>query len=720
MAEQPPGSAPPQQRVRDRNGRALAIAPGRPLPIGASETRRGLNFAVFSRHATAVTLVLFASGQHEPVLEVPLDAVFHRTGDLWHVEIEGLDTGTRYGWRADRQPVPNDGVHRFDAAQALLDPYAPAITGAPEWGVRVRRAGEPPDQPLALRRSLYLRHEFDWDHIRPPRLPLHDKIIYELHVRGFTRHPSSDVAHPGSYRGLVEKIPYLQALGVTTVELLPVYDFDELDSPFINPETGEQLKNFWGYNPIAFFAPKASYAVQGRSGAQVAEFKELVREFHRAGIEVFLDVVFNHTAESAGKPDDPTYSFRGLDNATYYILDPKTGAYRDFSGCGNTLNCNHPVVRGLIIDALRYWVAETHVDGFRFDLASVLGRGRDGEVLANPPLLERIAGDPVLAESMLIAEAWDAAGLYQVGRFPAWGRWAEWNGPYRDEVRRFVRGEVGLAGALAARLTGSADLFQRSGRSPCHSINFVTCHDGFTLADLVAYDRKHNDANGEGNRDGLDENFSWNCGVEGPTDEAEILALRRRQMRNMLTILMLSQGTPMLLAGDELGRTQRGNNNAYCQDNEISWIDWTLLDTNRDLFRFVQTLIAFRRAHSILRRPDFLTGAGTAEHPRPDVIWHGTRPDSPDWTPDARVLALQLTGEHAPQPDCDIYFAVNAWQEDLVFALPPPPDGTRWVRVVDTALPSPDDIRAAGEEAELLGQDQYTVQTRACVVLRSK
>ena len=703
----------------DRSGRSLRVLPGHPLPFGAADTRAGLNFAVFSSHATAMTLVLFAPGEEIPLLEVPLDPDVHRTGHVWHVELEGVEAGTRYGWRADRQPVRRDRLHRFDPADVLIDPYATALSGGSVWGQVEGRAGAATPGVYPRRRSLDVRAPIDWEGTRPPRVPLADKVIYELHVRGFTRHPSARVAHPGTYLGLVEKIPYLVELGVTTVELLPVYEFNELENPARDPRTGERLHNFWGYSPICFFAPKAAYAVRGRNGGQVAELKTLVRELHRAGIEVLLDVVFNHTAEGALPPGAPALSLRGLDNAVYYLLDPESGAYLNYSGCGNTLNCNHPVVRNLIIDALRYWVAEMHVDGFRFDLASILGRGRDGEVLANPPLLERIAADPVLADATLIAEAWDAAGLYQVGTFPAWGRWAEWNGPFRDQVRHFVRGDGGFTRALAARLAGSADLFERSGRVPAHSINFVTCHDGFTLADLVAYDRKHNDANGEGNRDGHDDNVSWNCGTEGPTADAEINALRARQVRNLLTLLLLAQGTPMLLAGDELGRTQGGNNNAYCQDNAISWVDWDLLATHRDLFRFVKTLIAFRRAHPVLRQDDFLTGAPRDGRLRPDVSWHGVRLGEPDWGPDSRALAMHLAGEYARTPDCDVYLAANAWREDLEFELSAPVSSSHWLLVVDTAAPSPRDIAQPGSEVALADQTRLTVRAHSCIVLRS-
>ena len=704
--------------VRDALGRELRALPGRPLPFGVTETRLGLNFAVFSKHATAMTLVLFGRRRDEPVLELPLDDDTNRTGHVWHVELAGLDPGTRYGWRAARTG-PDGAVHRFDPDAVLIDPYATALTGSSRWGVVEPRVGEPAASRWPRRRSLYVDTDFDWDGTRPPRIPLEDKVIYELHVRGFTRHPSSGVTHPGTFAGLIEKIPYLRELGVTSVELLPVYEFNELETGAVDPSTGQRLLNYWGYSPLCFFAPKASYASFGFDGAQVTEFRTMVREFHRAGLEVLLDVVFNHTAEAPLPPGTPPLSLKGLDNATYYLVDSETGAYRDFSGCGNTLNCNHPVVRQLIIDALRYWVAEMHVDGFRFDLASILGRGQTGEVLANPPVLERIANDPVIADATIIAEAWDAAGLYQVGTFPSFQRWAEWNGPFRDDLRHFVRGDAGFSAALASRLAGSADIFAHSGRTPSHSINFVTCHDGFTLADLVSFNEKHNWANGEENRDGHNDNVSWNCGTEGPTDDPAVRALRARQQRNLLTLLFCSQGTPMLVAGDEFGRTQRGNNNAYCQDNEISWLDWSLLDTNHDLFRFTKLLIAFHTTHPVLGHRNYLTGEPRGPLGRPDVAWHGVTLGQPDFGPGSRTLAMHLAGEHAPEPDCDIYLAANAWEEDLVFALPAPPPGRRWVRVVDTSEPSPRDIAEPGRERRLDSPHHLRVRARSVVVLRS-
>ncbi|HVN85837.1 MAG TPA: glycogen debranching protein GlgX [Candidatus Binatia bacterium] len=707
------GRTQPRGQARIAEGK-FEVSAGRPLPLGVSRTRQGLNFSVVAGHATAATLVTFAPQRHDPLAEFPLDPAFHRTGDVWHVAVSGLDDGARYGWRMDCQPPRADRLHRFDPTHMLIDPYARALSGGCDWRRRPPRTGEPAGT-RPQRRSMFIEDAFDWQHVRPPRTALQDKIIYEAHVRGLTIHPSSGVAHPGTYRGLIERIPFLKDLGVTTIELLPVYEFDENELERRNPVTGDPLVNVWGYNPICFFAPKAGYASDGRNGHQVAEFKEMVREFHRAGLEVILDVVFNHTAEGR----DRCVSLRGLDQCVYYMLDPVTGEDLNYSGCGNTLNCNHPIVRTMIIDALRYWVAEMHVDGFRFDLASILGRGQRGEVLANPPLLERIAFDPVLADATLIAEAWDAAGLYQVGSFPAWGRWAEWNGPFRDDVRRFVRGEPGLAGRLASRLAGSSDLFQASGREPCHSINFVTCHDGFTLADLVSYDRKHNEINGEGNRDGSDHNFSWNCGHEGPTNDRGVTALRARQTRNFLTVLLLSQGTPMLLAGDEFGRTQRGNNNAYCQDNDVTWVDWGLLEQHADLFRFTKNLIAFRRAHSVLRRRDYLSGRGTAGRPRSDVAWHGIRLGQPDWSPSSQALAMHLAGEHAPSPDCDVYFAANNSPADAEFELPSPPQGSRWLRVVDTAQASPDDIAEPGRESRVT-QGHYRVKAFSCIVLRSE
>ena len=639
-------------------GAYLCIDRGAALPLGATPVAGGINFAIFSQHATHAWLGLFRPGQNKPFEEIALDPGTNRTGHIWHIWLEGLQPDTLHAWRMDMRPNPNPAIHRFDPSVWLLDPYARVLVGGEQWGVASRRLCGLPGE------------HFDWRGDRPLNTPLEKTIIYELHVRGYTRHPSSGVSAPGTYLGLTEKIPYLKELGITAVELMPVYEFEEADTDRVNPFTGQRLLNLWGYHPIAFFAPNASFASRQAPGAAVAEFKEMVRRFHDAGIEVILDVVFNHTAE--GDERGPTLSFRGIDNSVYYLLD-SNGRYLNFSGCGNTLNCNHPVVRSLINDCLHYWVMEMHVDGFRFDLASILGRGKTGEPLPDPPLLERLAYDPVLANTKLIAEAWDAAGLYQVGTFPAWGRWAEWNGRYRDDVRRFVRSDPGLVPALAERLKGSPDLYARSGRKAQHSINFVTCHDGFTLADLVSYNHKHNEANGEDNRDGADENFSWNCGVEGPTDDPEILALRRRQMKNFLLLLLSSGGVPMLLAGDEFARTQKGNNNAYCQDNEIGWVDWRLADANADLLEFVRSLVRFRRAHELFARIDWATeqARGAAR-----IRFHGVRLHQPDWSHHSRSLAMEACwrGER-------IFLIANAYWEPLCFQLPP---DTAWLVRFDT------------------------------------
>ncbi len=702
-------------------------ARGRSLPLGVTALAGGINFALLCRHGTSVRLVLAALDTAEPLAEIELDPRKNRTGDHWHVLVAGLPPTFRYGWGVDG---PKGRMHRFNPAIVLLDPGATGLVDGNVWGKSAslglkwqpadlsRPAGGAAPSPAgsSVPRSLFYRRAFDWREDAPPLVPLEDSVIYELHVRGFTCHPSSGVSQPGTFAGLIEKIPYLQQLGVTAVELLPVHEFDETDCPFSNPITGERLRNLWGYNSIAFAAPKGAYAASGPEHGQVTEFREMVRAFHAAGLEVILDVVFNHTGE--GDDRGKTYSFRGLDNELYYMLGPD-GRYLNFSGCGNTINCNHPVVRDLIMTCLRFWVAEMHVDGLRFDLASVFGRDSDGTVLVEPPIVESIAEDGVMSDTKLIAEPWDAGGLYQVGRFPGGRRWSEWNGRYRDDVRRFWRGDTGMAGALATRLCGSSDLYQASGRLPRHSINFVTCHDGFTLADLVAYNFKHNEANGEYNRDGLDENFSWNCGVEGPTNDPEIRGLRRRQAKNLLATLLLSQGVPMLLAGDEFLRTQRGNNNAWCQDNDIGWVDWTLAGTNADFLRFAREMIALRRRHPALRRRGFFRGRG--DRGEPDVVWHGVRPFFPDFTYPSRTLAYALDGRQTGrEPDRDFYVACNAWSESLPFRIPPSPSGRPWRRAVDTALASPLDIGPPDEGPQVPAGNVYPVAKFSMIVLISE
>lgn len=691
--------------------------PTRPTPLGATLVPGGVRFAIFSRHATRVWLELFDSDRDaEPTARILLDSERHRTGDIWSVVVEGIGVGQLYAYRVEGPYDPSAG-HRFNAHKLLLDPYTRAVTGTFDWDLSDARGFEPssPNGDLTAStvdsgggcpKCIVLEDDFDWEGDRPPRVRMHDTVIYELHVRGFTLDPSSEVAHPGTFRGLAEKIPYLQQLGITAVELLPIQEFDERENPRPNPETGELLGNYWGYSTVCFFAPESRYSGAGQRGEQVREFKELVKALHRGGIEVILDVVFNHTSE--GDETGPTLCFRGLDNSIYYMLEEDRRRYRNYTGCGNTLNCNHPLVRDFILDCLRYWVLEMHVDGFRFDLASVLGRSQDGRIMANPPLVERIAEDPVLRDCKIIAEAWDAAGAYQVGSFPG-ERWAEWNGRYRDDIRQFWRGDPGMVSSLATRLAGSADLYQGSGRTPLHSINFVTCHDGFTLADLVTYSRKRNWANGEQNRDGTEENLSWNCGVEGPTADAGILRLRDRQLRNFLATLLLSQGVPMLLAGDERRRTQRGNNNAYCQDNEVSWLSWGPDSDHPWLLRFVSGLIALRKRFPELRRSTFFTGDITSQG-RPDISWHGPRLGAVDWSEQSRSLACWLNATP------DLYLIFNASESAMEFELPALSGGA-WRRLVDTADESGEVAleRGDAQAAELF--TSYAACARSLVVL---
>ncbi len=699
-------------RTCEFSGVKLAVWSGHPLPLGATRTEAGINFSVVSAGAVSLSIVFFASGIQDACFELELDPVQNRTGDVWHALVSGLPEGIRYGYRADGPHDPAQGLF-FDRRIVLSDPWAVAITGGAVWGRPLVREGRGTHHSDYLRRCFLPEREFDWQGDRPLNRPLSETIIYELHVRGYTIHHSAAAAHPGTFRGLTEKIPWLVSLGVTAVELMPVNEFDEEAGVRINPETGERLVNYWGYNTCAFFAPKASYASSALTGGQVNEFREMVREFHKAGLEVILDVVFNHTGE--GGAGGPVISFKGLDNNVYYMLD-EAGGYRNYSGCGNTMNCNHPRVRRLIMDCLHYWVAEMHVDGFRFDLASVLGRDSQGNVLVNPPVLEEIAQDPVLASTKIIAEAWDAAGLYQVGSFPAWGRWAEWNGRYRDDVRRFLRGDTGSAGPLATRIAGSSDLYADDGRSPQHSINFVTCHDGFTLHDLVSYERKHNLGNGEDDRDGENHNISCNHGTEGPTERKGVRRLRRRQARNAIVIMMLSQGTPMLLAGDEFLRTQLGNNNAYCQDNEISWVDWSLAESEKEQVGFCRAMISVRKRFASLRRDRFFTGVPEGGSPIPDISWHGRKPGLPEFESGLPFLAFLLAGcvvNGRREPA--IYAVFNSSGRPRWCTLPASPDGA-WYIKADTARGR---VHQDGAEPLLPG-DRVRVRMQAALVLVSQ
>ncbi len=705
---------------------------GKPLPFGATLTGRGTQFAVFSRNATAVSLLLFSDPEDAtPVAEIALDPKLNKTGDVWHVEVEGAGPGTYYLYRVDGPYLPEKG-HRFNPNKLLLDPYVKAVTGNFTWNFADARGFDPksPDEDLSFSKTpdaagmpkgIVVADDFDWQGDRPLCRPLRFSVIYETHVRSLTLHPGSGVKHPGTFRGVIEKIPYLTDLGVTAIELLPVQEFDELETTRTNPRTGERLQNYWGYSTISFFAPKGRYSSSGAVGEQVSEFKEMVRELHRAGIEVILDIVFNHTAE--GDETGPTLCYRGLDNSIYYILDRDKRFYKNFSGCGNTLNCNHPLVRTLIIDCLRYWVMEMHVDGFRFDLGSVLGRDSDGAIMENPPILERIAEDPVLRDTKIIAEAWDAAGAYQVGSFPG-GRWAEWNDRFRDDVRRFWRGDDGAVPNLATRLAGSSDLYLRDGRKPFHSINFVTSHDGFTLNDLVSYAKKHNEENGEENSNGFEHNLSCNYGVEGETKNPAVEAVRNRQVKNFLLTLMLSLGTPMLLGGDEFRRSQAGNNNPYCQNNEISWYDWGLLEKHADVHRFCRELVAFRRRHLAFLRPEFYSGKDSSHNRIPDIAWYNEDAEPSEWDPGMESLALMIDGNKADtesdRDDNDVFMMLNASPKDMLFFVAPvPPGKSAWHRAIDTSLPSPRDIVEPGTEERLL-KDTYRVVSRSAVVLLSK
>jgi isoamylase len=697
----------------------FATEPGLPLPFGATVTPDGVNFAVFSRHATAVSLVLFVNDGKDTInsqtVELQLDPVLNKTGDVWHILVDGTIHNFTYCYRVNGPHDPTGTGLYFDPDTLLLDPYARALTNGEQWGGDGSRRAN--TRSSFERRCLVVTEHFDWEGDRPLNIPLKDSIIYELHVRGFTIHQCSGVAHPGTYRGLTEKIPYLQRLGITAVELMPVWEFNENENVNRDP-TGRLLKNYWGYSPLAFFAPKASYASNGYLGTQVREFKEMVKALHRAGIEVILDVVFNHTAE--GDSSGPTLSFRGLGNTIYYLLDPVTREYLNFSGCGNTLNCNHPLVRQLIMDCLHYWVIEMHVDGFRFDLASILGRDRNGIPLSNPPMVEKIAEDPILAKTKIIAEAWDAAGLYQVGSFSTSPRWAEWNGRFRDDVRTFMCGRKDTVSTLATRIAGSSDLYGQHSKRPFNSINLVTSHDGFTLYDLVSYNRKHNQDNRENNHDGSDHNISWNSGKEGETKSEQIQSLRLRRIRTFGVILFLSQGVPMLVAGDEFGRSQKGNNNAYCQDNEISWIDWRLAETNHALQRFFQELIALRKRHAIFRRPDFFPSPqqGSVR----EISWQSTRRDEEDWSPTCRTLAFFLHGGNGNgKHDDDFFVMLNGHRDQpAVFEVPPPPQVQQWLQIIDTAAAPPDDI-VDERKGKLLGQGpSVVVAPMAAVVLVSK
>jgi glycogen operon protein len=658
---------------------------------------------VFAKHAELIELLLFDDrGAAAPSQVIPLDSKSHRSYHYWHVFVPDVRPGQVYAYRAHGPFAPERGL-RFDAEKVLLDPYSLAVA-VPDAYDRAAATRRGKNTAVAMKSVVADPGRYDWGDDAPIRRRFVETIIYELHVRGFTRHPSSGVtaATRGTYAGLIEKIPYLKDLGITAVELLPVFQFDPQDAP-------AGRVNYWGYQPVSFFAPHHAYSSRQDPLAVLDEFRDMVKALHRAGIEVILDVVFNHTTE--GGQNGPTLCYRGLANEVYYILDRDRSRYADYTGCGNTLNANQPIVRRLILDSLRYWVAEMHVDGFRFDLASILSRDESGQPLPNPPVIWDIESDPLLAGTKLIAEAWDAAGLYQVGGF-AGDAWQEWNGRFRDDVRRFLKGDRGQVPRMAAKLLGSPDVYAHKEREAEHSINFVTCHDGFTLNDLVSFNDKHNEANGQDNRDGADDNASWNSGVEGPSSDAAVEALRNRQVKNFFLLELLAAGTPMLLMGDEVRRTQHGNNNAYCQDNEISWFDWGLLERHADVRRFVAILNAFRQ-----RRDVVANGAPASLNQllqRAKIQWHGVSLDAPDWSEHSHSFAFTIESLRARFL---FHGMVNAYWEPLTFAVPTlPADDRRWRRCIDTALASPDDI-AHWEDAPDVTANVYVVQPRSIALL---
>ncbi len=695
-----------------RGLKEIEVSIGVAQPLGATCTANGVNFSIYSEHATGVTLLLFDSHQaRTPAHEIVLNALDHKSFHFWHCHVAGVGPGQVYAYRMDGPFDPSGTGLRFNRNKVLIDPYALGNTNS-LWD-RYSAVGPEDNVATSMRSVVIDPTAYDWEGDRPLNIPLSETVIYEMHVRGFTKSPSSNVRHPGTFSGVIEKIPYLKSLGVTAVELLPIFDFDETQILRVGP-SGQLLTNYWGYDPYGHWAPQSSFCVSPHLGAHLNEFRNMVKALHRAGIEVILDVVFNHTTE--GNQNGPTISFRGQANEAYYMLSPADPQYYlDFSGCGNSFNANHPVVTKYIVECLEYWVTEHHVDGFRFDLGAVLSRGPDGAEMAAPPALWNIELSRVLWDTKMIAEAWDPGGLYEVGRFPG-ERWPQWNGPFRDCVRKFIKAEPGLVGTLATRIAGSSDLFGPSSEMPTNSINFVTCHDGFTLNDLVSYEHKHNEANGEGNRDGSDDNHSWNCGIEGPTDDPEVERLRERQIRNFAAILLLSRGVPMLVAGDEFRRTQLGNNNAYCQDNELSWVSWDLAECHAGLLRFWRQMIAFRKRFATFRQPNFFPADQVNERGLPHVAWHGCKLGEPGWNdPFARTLAFTLAGLEGTD---DLHVILNMFWESVDFELPSIP-GRRWVRAVDTMLPSPDDILDPGDEVPV-DSSTYHAGERSVVVLISQ
>jgi isoamylase len=676
------------------------LQPGRSHPLGATLLDGGVNFCVFSHNCTSIELLLFDSHEDStPSRVIPFDPEINRTFYYWHIFIEGIKSSQLYGYRVKGPYNPPLGL-RYDGEKVLIDPYARAVMYGDNYS---RQAAQMPGDNCgqAMKSVVVDSRDYDWEGDTTLQRPFSQMVVYEMHVAGFTRHQNSGVVPGlrGTYAGLIDKIPYLKELGVNAVELLPIQQFDEQD--VIPP-----LKNYWGYNPVVFFAPHRGYSSNKSPVGPVEEFKDMVKAFHQEGIEIILDVVFNHTAE--GDQFGPTLSFRGFENGAYYILThPDRSKYADYSGTGNSIFGNHSIIRRMIIDCLRYWVQVMHVDGFRFDLASVLTRDKFGNPLADPPILWEIESDPVLAGTKIIAEAWDAAGLYQVGSFIG-HRWAEWNGQYRDDVRSFIKGDPTTVIKFGERIGGSRDLYPQPNREPNRSVNFITAHDGFTLNDLVSYNHKHNYMNGEFNQDGHNYNYSWNCGIEGLSDDPKIEAIRNRQTKNLITILMLSQGTPMLLMGDEVRRTQKGNNNAYCHDNEISWFNWDDLRRHEAMLRFTKNMIQFYHKHPLFHAEMYWSLPGG-----PEIYWHGVKLGEADWASNSHTLAFELIH---PEFNEHLHVMVNAYWESLDFELPPLLAGKTWYRVIDTSLPTPQDFSVPA--IPLSDQKRiYNVYSRSVVLL---
>ena len=666
---------------------------------GATAIPGGVNFTVHSNQATSCELLLYHKDESEPFAVLPFPE-HYRIGNVYSMIVFKLNISEfEYAYRLDGPYEPENGII-FDKSKVLLDPYAKAVTGQRIWG----KVKDP------VYRARVVKDDFDWGDFKQPYLPMEDLIIYELHVRGFTKDLSSGVMHPGTFEAIKEKIPYLKELGVNAVELMPIFEFDETrDRREIN---GEVLLDYWGYNPISFFAPNSSYTAQTEYNREGAELKSLIKLLNENGIEVFLDVVFNHTSE--GNEKGPYISFKGFDNNIYYMLTPE-GYYYNFSGCGNTLNCNHPIVQQMILECLRHWVMTYRVDGFRFDLATILGRNEDGSPMNKPPILQSLAFDPILGKVKLIAEAWDAGGLYQVGSFPSWNRWSEWNGKYRDDMRSFLKGDDGKAWAAAERILGSKDLYDSEQRGSNASVNFLTCHDGFTLYDLYAYNNKHNEANGWNNEDGDNNNLSWNCGAEGETNDVNVNRLRKKMIKNAVTVLMLSRGIPMFFAGDEFGNTAFGNNNAYCQDNIISWLDWNLLKKNKDIFEHFKHVIAFRKKHNIIRRNSAECSLGL-----PNTSTHGTIPWNNNYDSDTKMIGVMYAGvfEEGKSKGRDdvVYLGVNAYWEPLDIELPSLGDKYSWKLIIDTDR----DKSYTEKENIVIGDGKYRIGPRSVIVAVSR